>query len=188
MWTAAAFIARKDLTYMLRQKETILWVFAMPILFFYFIGTVTAGFGNPAGSAERPDPLALRAPAASGFLVDEVIRRLEEQRFRVVRPATPDEFDGYARRLTVPAPPAGHESVTDAVIAGQDLVLTFERRGDPLAATFDRVRVSRAVYTVLADLTVVKNSGETPTAAAIRRRGSPRRSPARWSCSPCSCC
>jgi ABC-type transport system involved in cytochrome c biogenesis permease component len=169
MWTAAAFIARKDLTYMLRQKETILWVFAMPILFFYFIGTVTAGFGSPAGSAERPDPLALRAPAASGFLVDEVVRRLEEQRFRVVRPATPDEFDGYARRLTVPAPPAGHESVTDAVIAGQDLVLTFERRGDPLAATFDRVRVSRAVYTVLADLTVVKNSGETPTAAAFAR-------------------
>lgn len=172
MWASAAFIARKDLAYMLRQKETLLWVFAMPFLFFYFIGTVTGGFASPAGSAERPDPLALRAPAASGVLVDELVRRLEEQRFRVVRPATPEEFDDYSRRLTVPAPSAGHASATGAVLAGEDLRLTFEGRGDALAASFDRVRVSRAVYTVLADLAVLTREGQEPTAEAFARLAS----------------
>ena len=37
---SAAFIARADLWFMLRQRETVLWVFAMPLLFFT-IGTVT---------------------------------------------------------------------------------------------------------------------------------------------------
>ena len=32
---SAAFIARTDLWFMLRQRETLLWVFAMPLLFFY---------------------------------------------------------------------------------------------------------------------------------------------------------
>jgi ABC-type multidrug transport system permease subunit len=166
MLSAAAFIARKDLAFILRQRETLLWVFFMPILFFYFIGTVTGGFGGP--SEDRPDPLALRAPADGGLVVDELVRRLEQQRYRVVRTRTPEEFDGYARRLTVPAP-AGHRSVSDAVLAGEQLALTFERRGDPLAANFDRVRVNRAVYSVLADLAVLKAEGQQITPEAFQR-------------------
>ena len=73
----AAFIARADLSFMLRQRETLLWVFLMPLLFFYFIGTVTGGSGN--GSAERPDPLALQTAAQQGPILDEIVRRLEQQ-------------------------------------------------------------------------------------------------------------
>ena len=36
MLSAAVFIARADLAFMLRQKETLLWIFVMPLLFFYF--------------------------------------------------------------------------------------------------------------------------------------------------------
>ena len=42
----ARFVARKDLAYMLTRKETLIWTFVMPILFFYFIGTVTSGIGS----------------------------------------------------------------------------------------------------------------------------------------------
>src|SRR5688572_5980017 len=121
MFAAAAFIARKDLAFMMRQRETLLWVFVMPFLFFYFIGTVTGGFSGPPD--DRPDPLALQAPADGGVVVDELVRRLEEQRYRVVRTDTAERFQAYARRLTVPAPkgPGGVEgpvpSVTDAVVA-----------------------------------------------------------------------
>jgi len=38
MFRHILFVARKDLKYMLRAKETLLWVFLMPIVFFYFIG------------------------------------------------------------------------------------------------------------------------------------------------------
>lgn len=80
---AAWFIARTEIAHQLRQRETILWVFVMPFLFFYFIGTVTGGMGGPP-SADRPDALALDAPADGGFLVDELVRRLEAQNFREI--------------------------------------------------------------------------------------------------------
>jgi ABC-2 type transport system permease protein len=164
MLRAAAFIARKDLAFMLRQRETLLWVFVMPLLFFYFIGTVTGGFG---GSSSGPDPLALRAPPNS-LVVDELVRRLEGQGYRVSRPATPEQFEGFARRLTVSASTA-QGGPTDAALNGEQVTVTFERRGDPLAANFDRVRINRAVYGVVADVAVLKSRGDAPSAEAFRR-------------------
>ena len=32
------FLARTDVHYMLRQRETLLWTFVMPVIFMYFIG------------------------------------------------------------------------------------------------------------------------------------------------------
>ena len=64
---AAWFVARKDVAHMLRARETLVWTFVMPIVFFYFIGTVTGGFGSPRGSAARPDAIALQAPSEAGF-------------------------------------------------------------------------------------------------------------------------
>ena len=173
MLAAAAFIARKDLAFMLRQRETLLWVFVMPFLFFYFIGTVTGSFGGSPG--DRPDPLALRAPSSGGVIVDELVRRLEEQRYQVIRTKTPEEFERFSRRLTVPET-STHPSVSDGVLAGEQLVVTFERRGDALAANFDRFRVSRAVYAVVADLAVLKSGGEAVTADGFSQlAATPRR-------------
>src|SRR5688500_10463085 len=131
MLRAAAFIASADLSFMLRQRETLLWIFVMPLLFFYFIGTVTGGLAGPA--ADRPDPIAMIAPDNGGVIVDELVRRLEEQRYAIVRVKTGEEFARYARRLTIP-PAADHATVSAAVLAGQQLRVVFERRGDPLAA------------------------------------------------------
>ena len=164
MLRSALFIARADLAFMLRQKETLLWMFAMPLLFFYFIGTVTGGFGG--GSADRPDPIALQAPASGGIVLDQVVRRLQQQNYRVDRPSTPDAFARYARRLTI-APPAHHPTVTDSVLAGDPVIVRLEHTGDPLAADLDRFRVTRAVYSVLADLAVIRSEGQEVTAAAF---------------------
>ena len=66
---AALFVARKDLWYMLRQKETLLWAFGMPPVFFFFIGTITGGF---AGGDEKP-ALDLVAPAQAGWFADSPV-------------------------------------------------------------------------------------------------------------------
>jgi ABC-type Na+ efflux pump permease subunit len=159
MLRSAWFIAKSDAAYMLARRETILWVFVMPVVFFYFIGTVTAGFGPSSNQRER---LAVRGADGAGFLADELIRRLEAQRFEIVRPATDEAFAGYTRRLTLPAPAAPHATFTDAALAGQQQVLTFNRGGDdPMAGTFDQVRIARATYEVLADLAVVRLNGQT---------------------------
>ncbi len=165
---SAWFIARHDVSHMLRSRETILWIFVMPIVFFYFIGTITGGSMSVRGSADRPDPIALRAPADAGFLVDDLVRRLEKQNYRVSRPDTDEAFERFSRRLTVPAPASG-KTFTDAVLAGEAQALAFANRSDGPAASFDQVRVARAVYGLVADLAVARSRNETPDAGTFRK-------------------
>ena len=151
---------------MVTRRETILWVLVMPIVFFYFIGTVTAGFGP----TNQPQRIAVRGAENGGFLVDELLKRLDAQSYDVVRPATDEAFAAYARRLTIPLPPPPHASFTAAALAGARQVLTLERSGDdPLAGNYDQVRVARATYEVLADLAVVTLNGETASADAFAK-------------------
>jgi len=166
-FSAAWFIARTDVAHLIRRRETILWTFVMPIVFFYFIGTVTGGFGGP--STDRLDALAVRGGADGGFLMDELVRRLEAQHFQVTRPETDAAFSAFARRLTIPDPAPPYATFTEAVLAGQHQTLTLDRQGgDAMDGNYDQVRVARAVYEVVADLAVVKMNGQpaAPTAFA----------------------
>ena len=165
-FASAWFLARKDVAHFMRIRETLLWVFVMPILYFYFIGTVTGGFGSP--SAERRDALAVRGGESGGLVIDELMKRLAEERFDVVRPA-PEKWMEFDRRLTIPSPAGAHPSFTDAVLAGDRQILTFEHRSDSVGGNYDQVRIARAVYEVVADLAVVKMEGQTPSADAFAK-------------------
>ena len=164
---AAWFIARKDVSYLLRRRETLMWVFFMPVLFIYFIGTVTGGFAFM--SNDRRDPLAVRGGGRGGFLLDELIRRLEAQHFAVARPESPEQFAEYSRRLTIPDPASPHTDFTAAVLAGQPQVLTFEQSGDSLVGTYDQIRITRAVYEVVADLASVRTAAQPPSPESFAR-------------------
>ena len=98
----AFFLARKDVGFMLRQRETLLWAFLMPVVFFFFIGTITAGFGGTP-SPDRKDPLALVGAEDGGFLLDQLLKRFEEQDYVIVRPDAAEKHARARRRLTVPA-------------------------------------------------------------------------------------
>ena len=160
----AWFVARKDVQYMLRSRETILWVFIMPILFFYLIGTITGGFGGGDGGR---DQLAVAAGGEPGFLYDQLARRLEEQDLEIVA-VEPDELAGYGRRLTVPA------DMTGKLLAGEPVELGFVRRGGGPGSEFDGIRVQRAVYTTLADLVTLAHEGTVDAAALAALNEAPR--------------
>ena len=151
----AFFLARKDVAHMFRARETWMWTFIMPVLFFFFFGTVSGGFGRPA---ERPT-IAVSVPPDAGFLADHLLRRLEERDYRVVRARSPEELARYRRRLAIPA------GFTAAALAGKPVKVSLTRTGGGLDASYDQVRVSRAVYTVLADLMVVSKEHDSPGAA-----------------------
>src|SRR5688572_16338152 len=155
---SAAFIARTDLWFMLRQRETLLWVFAMPLLFFYFIGTVTGGFGV---QRDPTDPLALQTAAVDGVILDAIVHRLREENFRIERPASAAELQRYSRRLLIPA------FTDDSIRAGTQVQATFVLRGDDIAASLDQFRVARALYSVVGDLAVLKTAGQPVTAEAL---------------------
>ena len=73
------FIAWHDVRHQLRQGSTLLWVFVLPAVFFYFIGTVTSGFsGTMSGAKATPIVIAAKNP---GFLRDQVDLRLRDNSF-----------------------------------------------------------------------------------------------------------
>ncbi len=151
----AFFLARMDLGHLLHSRETLLWVFVMPLIFFYFLGAIT---GNFRGGAK--DTLAVRVAPDSGFLADEVIARLEPD-FRVVRTKTPGEFAGYMRRIEIPA------AFTASTLAGGPVSLHLTRIGDDMGAGYDRLRIQRALNTVRLDLLA---GAATPEGLAEARR------------------
>ncbi len=150
----ALFIGLHDLKLMLKQKETLLWTFLMPPIFFGFIGWVTAGFG-PGGHGS--DKVAVRVGDDAGFLADEVLRRLEEQGFELRRPDDDPEaetrFEEYTRRLEIPS------GFTAGVLAGEQQEVLFRRRESGLSTDLDKFRLGRAVYTVLADVVAATSTG-----------------------------
>jgi hypothetical protein len=161
----ALFIARMDLRRALRGKDTLVWLFVMPIVFFYFIGTVTGGFAG-GGGGEHKDPIFLQAGGEPGFLLDELTQQLEENDYEVRREVDP-EYEGP--RVEVP------ERFTERVLAGEETELTLHRDGGSLMGDYDEFRVGRATYTLLASLVASAEEGEEPTPDSLARlRAMPR--------------
>ena len=159
---SALFVARKDLWYLLRQKETLLWTFAMPPVFFFFIGTVTGGM---RGGMDEEPALDFVAPEPAGYLADGLAERLAAEGFDVRRAAAPRADSVAAPRRLVLAP-----GFTDSLTAGRRVAARFEREGelDPTAQR-DQIRVARAVYGLLADAALVASGGDSVTAGALAR-------------------
>lgn len=169
------FVARQDVATMLRAKETVLWVFVMPIVFFAFIGEVTGGFGGGGGGERAPDPIALVAPADAGFLVDELGALLEQQGFAVRR----EEQGSIPRegepRLVLPEAPGGHASLSAALLAGERAKVGFQSSASGLAAPHERIRAGRALYGLLAAMAVLSKEPEGVTPEGLARlRGAER--------------
>jgi ABC-2 type transport system permease protein len=141
----AFFLARMDMWRLLRSRPAILWTFIMPVVFFYFIGTITGGAFGPG---DHRDPLAVSAAPDAGFLADQLTGRLGGVGYRVVQTKTQAEFLGYGRRLEIPT------GFTASVLAAKPVKVHFTRTGEDLGG-YDRVRLSRAIYETLADVAVL---------------------------------
>ena len=163
MFRDALFLARKDIWLLLSGGETIVWTFVMPVIFFYFIGTITRGAGS---SQDAKDILAVRVSADAGFLADQLIERLSARAYRIVRTSTPEELLRHRRRLEIPS------TFTESVLAGKPMKIRFSRTGEDLGADYDQVRLSRAAYTVLADLIVLTRDGGMATPAGFTKLAS----------------
>lgn len=158
MLRSAWFLARHDLKHMLRARETLFWTFLMPIVFFFFIGSITGGFGRRG--PESRDPLILETSSGSGFLAAFLEQRLGEVGFEILAPGAMDPGNKIPR-LSIPA------AFTDSVLAGHRTKITFTRPGEAdIRGDYDRFRVSRAVFGVLGNL-VAAGEGGKPTAEGL---------------------
>ncbi len=156
----ALFIARKDLKYMLRAKETIIWVFVMPIVFFFFIGKITGGYSPPRSSTET---LAIQSGENSGFLADQLSRRLADRGYKIVYPESDSLFAAYGRRISIPS------GFTDSVLVGTPVKIEFARAAGGVGFDYDSIRIKRAIYTILADIIVTSQNFGSPTLENIEQ-------------------
>jgi len=143
------FIAWQDVRNQLRQGSTLLWVFVMPPIFFFFIGTVTGGFSSGLGGGQAT-PLTVVAESP-GFLKDQVDLRLAANQFApewVDSLEPTDEGELPTRTLTFEA------GMSDKVLADEQVMVSFETGANALTREFEEIRINRALYTVLADIVI----------------------------------
>ena len=141
------FIAWEDVRQQLRDGSTLLWLFVMPPIFFYFIGTVTGGFSSGiSGGQETPLTVIAEDP---GFFGEQVDLRLRNSDFAPEWVATLETAaDTPARTLTLPV------GMSDKLLADEPVVAVYETTANSLTRQFEEIRIQRSMYTVLADIIV----------------------------------
>jgi ABC-type Na+ efflux pump permease subunit len=161
----AFFLVRKDLPHFLREWSTWFWAVLMPIVFFYFIGTITSGMSGSAGA----ETIGVFSGQNAGFLADEFVSSLETAGYKVAR-VDAVVLGLYTRRITIPP------GFTEAVLAGKPATIAFSRTGTGLTADYDEIRVKRAAYSILADLIAAnKRTGEVTPESLRKVRAIPRK-------------
>jgi ABC-2 type transport system permease protein len=159
LFSDAWFLATKGIRMQLRARETLLWTFVMPLVFIYFIGTVT---GHAFGSGDLRSALGVMVPTDAGFLADTLTDRLGQNGYRIFRLDSEEDYHKFPRRLSIPP------AFTGSVLKGKAVKIQFEHTGDDANGNYDQVRITRVVYGVLADLIVASRNqaGVTPAALA----------------------
>ena len=152
---AVLLLAKNDLRLALRDRSTILWLFIMPAVFFYFIGTVTQGGMSFVDSTVK----LVVENNDGGFLSQHLETRLEENLFTIIHPQDlPPTKEGEEparyRRLIIPT------GFTEQLESEKKVSVSFEGLRSGFSNQYDFFRVQKAAYSVLGDLIVVKSSGD----------------------------
>ncbi|MFL5328478.1 MAG: ABC transporter permease [Gemmataceae bacterium] len=149
----AWFLSQTGFRLLIREREVLFWAFGMPLVFFYFIGTITGGSQN---DGEQKDDLGVLVSSDAGFLADELIKRLDVH-YDIERVDTPQKLGNYSRQLTIPS------NFTQMVLAGKQAKIEMQHPGGGISGDYDDFRVNRAVYTLLADLILLTKDGDAAT-------------------------
>lgn len=156
------FIAWHDVRNQLRQGSTLLWLFVMPPIFFYFIGTVTGGFSSGvSGGQATPLTVVAKSP---GFLKEQIDLRLADNDFDaewVESPAPAAEGAAPSRTLVFDT------TLSDKVLANEQVQITYDTRANALSRQFEEIRISRALYTALADIVIADATAGPLSAEAL---------------------
>ena len=145
------FIAIHDIRHQLRQGATLLWLFVMPPIFFYFIGTVTGGFSSGMGGADAT-PLVIEA-ASPGFVQEQIDQRLRDNGFapewrEKIEVDPTGEEPAPARTLVF------SDYLTDKILADEPVTALYETSASSISRDYEAIRINRSLYTVLADVVV----------------------------------
>ncbi len=141
-------LARFDLRLLLWDKESILWIFIMPVFFMYFTGLMSRG-----GGSGPPAPRIGIVTEDSGPVTDALAARLEGQGFVVVRSSDPADTLLPRRRLELPQDFSRQTAAGDKA----EILLRGVDTGD-LSGQLDQSRLRRAVFATIGDMALAAAS------------------------------
>ena len=159
---SVALLAKTDLKLSLKDRSVVLWLFIMPAVFFYFIGTVTQG---GVGFSDNTVKLVLENNDG-GFLSQHFEARLEQNQFEILLPqdipptAEGEEPEKY-RKVIIPV------GFTTQLQADEKVNIVFEGLRSGFSNQYDLFRVQKAAFSVLGDLIVVKSAGVDVSTATL---------------------
>jgi len=157
------FIAWSDVRAQLREGSTLLWLFIMPPIFFYFIGTVTGGFASSI-SGGQATPLTVIAENP-GFMKSQVDLRLKANDYAPTWVEVLESAEGEA----APQRTLNFDSdMSDKVLANEPVKAVYETKANSLSREFEEIRMQRSLYTVLADVVVADATAGPLSAAALQ--------------------
>jgi len=156
MLESAVHLALADLKQIMRRREIWLWTFVLPVVFFYFVGTITSGYSGD----NAKDVIVFVAPPDAGFLADHLAVHIEKAGYSVVK-MYEAEAAARDRVLTVPA------GFTASLINRKPVKLSFRYRDTGQGGDNDQVRLQKAIYTLIADMVVVRLRGSAVDDAGL---------------------
>lgn len=153
MWRRIAFLGFSDLGFMLRHRETLMWMFVMPVLFMGVIGAMMGAGGVPT------KPVLAVLDQDRSALSRTLMQHLGDLGYEVRTAETPEALASFRRQLTVAS------GFGRGVMAGTKQTLQFKRAGEmDLDARLDQVRLNRAMFRTLGDV-IATASVRTDTTA-----------------------
>jgi len=155
LWRDALFVACWDLRRSLRLPQVWAWMLVMPLGLSFIVGSIMQSM---AGRIQR---LAVYAPADSGFLADDLVRRLKTSGYRVLMCA--DLATAKTHSLWVAIP----QGFTGSVLHGPAATVELGYPADDSLAGWEQYRVSRAAADLLADLVVLSKRGRGADAVQL---------------------
>ena len=155
------FIAWNDVRHQLRQGGTVVWLFVMPPIFFYFIGTVMSGFSSGmSGGSSTPIVVAAESP---GFLKEQIDLRLRENEFEPEwRAEVVADAEGNLPRSILTL----SDNFSEQIVAGEQVDASYDTRASALLRDYETIRIQRSLYTALADIVTADARSDEPLNAA----------------------
>jgi len=148
-------IARFDLKFMLRDRETILWLFIMPVLFMFLIGKMMGG------PATGPAQLAVW-DRDGGPVASALVSNLAALDYRIVPVQADSTLREYSRQLEIPV------GFTRSVVNGAAQKVVFRQKSSGSSSgNFDELKVRRAVFRTIGDLVTVAARGDSVGEASL---------------------
>src|SRR5690606_38419694 len=150
-------MARFDLRFMLRSRETLMWMFFMPVLFMFLIGKAMPG--RSSGSSAEATVAVLDQDG--GPLAGTFLRHLDQLDYAIVSVDAESTLLRHQRRVRIPA------GFSSGALRGEQQAVELGFRNEGTSANLDKVRVQRALFQTLGDLAVVVSEGDSVTDASL---------------------